>query len=137
MNSQSETLTHASNQNRGQPTFKKQVFLILSPSPLLVFRTEQHFASLRFPINEVFSATKDQPWVRRPKLIQYDPALFRAEDYCSYHDNKGHKTTHCKAFGGIWKNLSAKASSKSAFLPSGQPSMQDNQVIHLLPNRNT
>ena len=34
INSQLETLIYASNQNRGQPAFKKQAFPILYPDPL-------------------------------------------------------------------------------------------------------
>ena len=60
MNSQLKTLTHANNQNQGQPGFKKQAFSILSLNLLSVFRAEQHFAPLRLPINEVFSTIKHQ-----------------------------------------------------------------------------
>ena len=53
--------------------------------------------TLRLPINDVFSAIKDQPWVRGPKPIQHDSALSEVEDYYSYHDSKGHKIVHYKS----------------------------------------
>ena len=59
---------------------------------------EQDFTLLNLPINEVFNTFKDQSWVRRPRLIRYDPLLPGVEKYCSYHDYKGHKTIHCWAF---------------------------------------
>ena len=97
MNLQCESPTHVSDQNQGQPTCKKQAFPVLSSNPLRAFRMEQHFIPSRLPINEVFNAIKDQPWVRRPKPIQHDPTLSEVEDYCSYHDSKGYKTTHFRS----------------------------------------
>jgi len=58
MNSQCETLTHASNQNREQLTFKKQAFSIFSLNPLGAFRTKQHFTRLRLPINKVSAPSR-------------------------------------------------------------------------------
>jgi len=66
---------------------------------------EQHFTPLMLPINEVFSAIKDQPRVRRPKPIQHDIVLLRAKDYCSYHDSKGHKTAHYRSLQWYLKEL--------------------------------
>jgi len=61
--------------------------------------------SLTLPINEVFTVIKDQPWVRRLTPIQHDPALPEAEDYCSYHDSKGHKTAHSRSLWWYLKEL--------------------------------
>ena len=73
---------------------------------------EEHFTLLRFSINEVFNAIKDQQWVKRSKPIQYDSTLLGAEEYC-----KGHQTIHCKSFRKYLEELSAKTSSKSTSLP--------------------
>jgi len=40
-------------------------------NPFQAFKKEEHFTLLRLPINEVFNVIKDQPWVKRPRLIQY------------------------------------------------------------------
>jgi len=67
----------------GQPAYKRQAFPVLSPSPLQSYRSMLHFTPQRLPINEIFNAIKDQPWVRRPRLIQHNPSLFELEEYCS------------------------------------------------------
>ena len=51
------------------------------------------------PINDIFNAIKDQPWVRRPKLNQHDLTLLRVGEYysfheSSFHESKGYKTAH-------------------------------------------
>jgi len=53
-----------------------------------------YFTPLKLPINEIFNTIKDQPQVRRLRLIMYDLILSGAEEYCSYHDGKGHKIIH-------------------------------------------
>jgi len=55
--------------------------------------------SLRWgsPINDVFNTINDQSWVRYPRTIQYNPTFSGAEEYCSYHDCKGHMTIYCWA----------------------------------------
>jgi len=45
----------------------------LPPNPPQAFKVEQHFTLLRFPINKVFKAIKDQLWVKHPKPMQYNP----------------------------------------------------------------
>ena len=56
-----------------------------------------HLTPLRLSISEVFNVIKEYPWVRRPRPIQYNPSLSGTEEYCSYHDNKGHLIVHCKS----------------------------------------
>jgi len=75
-----EASAHTQDRNRGQPAFKRQALLILSPSPLRAFRTEEYFTPFRLSINEIFNTIKDQSWVRRPKPIRYDPTLPKAEN---------------------------------------------------------
>ena len=48
-----------------------------------------HFTPLRLLINEVLNAIKDQLWVKRPKLIQYNPTLPGVETTLSGYDTNG------------------------------------------------
>jgi len=86
--SRHKTPMHASNQNWGQPTYKRQAFQVLSLNSPQTLKMEQHFTALRLPINEVYNAIKDERWVRHPTLIQYDPIIPEVQEYCSYHDSK-------------------------------------------------
>ena len=128
MSSQRDTPTHASNENRGQRAFKKQAFPILSPNSLRAFRVEQHFTLLRLSINEVFNAIKDQPLIRRPKLIYYNPTFPGAEEYCSFHESKKHKTVHCRSLRWYLEELVHQGFLKEyvlipgAVASAGQPS---------------
>jgi len=121
-----EASTHVEDQNWGQHVYKRQALPILSASPLRAYKSIEQFTLLRLSINEVFNAIKDQPWIRRPRPIQYDHSHPRAEEYC-YHDCKGHKTIHCRSLqryleelfhqGFLKKHvLTPEAASRSAHL---------------------
>jgi len=94
----------------GNPTYERQALSVISPSLLQTFKPTEH-RSVRLPINEVFNAIKDQLWDRRSRPIRYYPTLSKIDEYCSYHDNKGHKTVHC---WNLWKYL--KELIRQAFL---------------------
>ena len=81
---------------RGNPPLR-EALPILSASPLQAYKLIEHFSLLWLPINEVFNTIKDQSWVMRLKPIQNDHTLPKAEEYCSYHDGKRHKTIHCRS----------------------------------------
>lgn len=49
------------------------------------------------PINEIFRTIKDQPWVRRLPPLSSTSHNRGSQDYCSYHEGKGHTTTDCRA----------------------------------------
>jgi len=92
-----EAPKHAPDRHWRQPPYKKQTLFILSPSPIQSYRLTEHFTPLTLTINKVFNTFKNQPWVRQPKPIQPNPSLPGSEEYCSYHDCKGHQTIHCWA----------------------------------------
>ena len=92
-----ESSAHAQDRNWGQPAYKRQVLLILSLSLLWAYQSMDQFTLLRLSINKVFNAIKDHSWVRHPRPVQYDPLHPRVREYCSYHDDKGHKTIHCRS----------------------------------------
>jgi len=98
-------------------------------------RIHSKFSRWRLPINEVFNAIKDQPWVKHPKPFQYNHTLSGAEEYCSYHDGKRHQTVYYRSLRKYLKELIAKAS--SGHYPERQPPVHDSQALCLLPNSNT
>jgi len=61
--------------------------------------------SAEAPYQWVLSTIKDQPWVWRPKLIQYDLTLSETEEYGSYHDGKEYKTIHYRSLQKYLKEL--------------------------------
>ena len=97
-----ETPTSASNPNQRQPAYKREAFLDLSPNPIQAVKIEEYFILLRLPINEVFHAVNDQPWIKQLNMIQYNPTLSGKEECCSYHDSKGHQIVYCRI---LWKYL--------------------------------
>jgi len=48
---------------------------------------------------------KYQPRVKHPKLSHHNLLLLGLEEYCSYHDCKGHKTIYCWALQRYLKEL--------------------------------
>jgi len=88
LKSQYEAPINASNPNRGQPAYKRHVFLVFSLNSVQAFKMKEHLRPLRLPINEIFNTIKDQAWIKRPKSIQYNPTLSGAEEYCSYHNKR-------------------------------------------------
>jgi len=67
-----EASIHTQDQNWGEPTYKRQALMILSPSPLRAYRVIEQFTLLRLPISEVFNTIKNQPMVRQLRPILYD-----------------------------------------------------------------
>jgi len=95
---------------------------------------EEHYTPLRLPSYEVFNAIKNQLWVKCPRPIQYNLALPVAEEYCSFHDSKGHKTVHCKSLRRYLEELVRQGFPKEYISPPGQPLTQDSRALRLLPN---
>ena len=126
-----EASTHTHDQNQGQPTFKRQVLHILSQNPLQTYKAmQQHFTPLRLPINEIFNTIKDQPWIRHPRPFQYDPSLFKAEEYCSYatRNVRPPTTGPSRSTYGLLKSTSS--------LPM-QPPHPDSSMLHRPASHNT
>jgi len=90
-----EAPDYVPDQHRGQPFYKKQALSIMSSSPIQDYRLAVHFTPLKLLICEVFNTFKDQPWVRRPKPIQPNLSLIGSDDYCLFHDCKGHQFIYC------------------------------------------
>ena len=93
---QYEVTAGTRNLNRGHLAYKKQALPVLSLNSLQAFKLIEHFVPFKLPINAVFNAIKDQPWVRRPRTIQYKLALPGVEEYYFIHDSKGYRTIYCK-----------------------------------------
>ena len=96
----------------GQPAFKKQTFLILSPNPLWAFKAEQYFTLLRLPFNEVFNATMDQPWVRPQSQSTTTPHSPEQKSIIPSMKARGTKSSTIEVSDGTWKNLSSKLPQK-------------------------
>jgi len=90
-----EAPNHAQDRHRGQPTYKKKALPIHSPSPPQIYRSMERYTLLKLPVDKIFNTIKDWPWVSRSKPIQHNLLLPKLEEYCSYHDCKGHKIVHC------------------------------------------
>jgi len=107
---------------KGKPLYKKQV------CPLQSYKSMERFTPLKLPINKVFNTFKDQPWVRCLKSIQYNSLLLGLEEYCSYHECKGHQTIHFWALRRYLKELIQQGFIKEYVLApeaiSGQPNTQ-------------
>ena len=51
----------------------------------------------RIPIDHVFNAIKDQPWVRCPtRSLSQNPKGPISRDYYAFHDGMGHPTIECR-----------------------------------------
>ena len=129
--------TKAINLSWRQPSYKRWVFLVLSPNPLQVFKREENFTLLRLPINEIFNAIKDQSWVKRLKPFQYDPTLPRAKEYVPTTIVRHIEPSTTKPSKILGRTCLAKSSSKSSSLPLGQPLMQNSQALRPLINCST
>jgi len=66
------------------------------------YGAEEFFTPLKLPIEEVFQAIKDEPWVKRPSPIQNDPSRLGSKEQCSFHDGMGHKINQCRS---LWRYL--------------------------------
>jgi len=77
----------------------------------------EHITPLKLLINEIFNIIKDQPWVRRLRPIQYNPSLPRSEEYCSYHDRKGHQPVYYWALQKYLEELIQQDFLKEYFTP--------------------
>ena len=67
--------------------------------------SRQRLHTAEAPHQRVLNTIKDQPWVWRPKLIQYDLTLSETEEYGSYHDGKEYKTIHYRSLQKYLKEL--------------------------------
>jgi len=83
---------------------------------------EEYFTPLRFLINEVFNAIKDQPWIRHPRPLQHNPTLPEEEECCSYHDSNGRYTMHCRSLQKYLKELVRQGFLKEYILTLGAAS---------------
>lgn len=78
---------------------------------------------------------------RRPKLIQHDPSLPELEEYCSYHDCKGHQTIHCWVLRRYLEELNQQGLLKEYILTleaiSRQPDINPPQEQNLIAQYKT
>ena len=63
-------------------------------------REEEEFTPFKISADHVFSAIKDQPWIRRPRLLPPNPKGPGAEEYCAFHNGLGHRIIDCRY---LWK----------------------------------
>ena len=94
-----ETAAHTQDRNSGQPANKKQALLILLPSSLRAYKPVSNSLRSGSP-STVFNTINDQSWIWRPRPIQYDLSLPKTEEYCSYRDSKGRRSSTVRASEG-------------------------------------
>ena len=87
----------------GKPPYKELV-PILSTISLQGDRSTECFTPLKLTINEIFSTIKDQPWIRRLKLLQHNPMLPESKEYCSYHEARNIKPSITRPTECTWRN---------------------------------
>ena len=96
-----EASAHAQDQNRGQRDKRtrssRQVCPSLQADRIIHFAQAPHQWSLQYNQGSTMG--------QAPETHQYDPSYPRAEEYCSYHDSKGHKTMYCWSLRGYPEEL--------------------------------
>ena len=80
-------------QGHAQGTFKKQPSLHPQQNKPRAYQISDSFAPLKLLIQDIFKAIQDQPWVSHLNVKMHDSVRLGAKDYCSFHDNKGHRTS--------------------------------------------
>jgi len=77
---------------------------------------DDSFTPLKLPIQDVYEAIKNQPWVKRPESKQHNLARPGAKDYRFFHDNKGLQTSQFRSLRKYLKDLIQQGYLREYFL---------------------